>query len=142
MTAEVRVEVLLKSLTEMLECPQKTIARLIHLHEHTFSNNKGKSLASASESTRWKMTQLYNVVREYACQGLKPEVIFTILQDHVYPDRRDRLDSVSSAISQEKYDEGILLEIAANAHKRYQVNEKIKIEALEPMSSCAQCHGK
>jgi hypothetical protein len=137
MTADVRTEVLIESLKAALECPQKAIARLINVTEHTLTNNKDKPLEKLSDSTREKLSQLYNIVRRFACLGLKSEAIFEILESHVHEDYLGRLDSISSAISQQKYSEDTLTEIADRAYGLYQESQQEKFQPLEPMAAHA-----
>ena len=131
MTAEVKAEILIERLRVALNCSQKTIARLILVTDHTLANNKDKPVKEITDPTRGKLSQLYNVVRAYACKGLKPEALFEILEAHVYEDYLGRLDSVSSAISQQKYSQETLLEIAEIAYGRYQQQQEQKFQFLE-----------
>jgi hypothetical protein len=124
MTTTGKVDILIENLKTALNCPQKTIAKLIDVPEYS-------QIDQLSDLFRKKLSQLYDIVLRFACMGLKYEVIFEILEAHVYEDYLGRLDSVSSAISQQKYSGDTLKEIADRAYNRNQESQQEKFETLE-----------
>jgi hypothetical protein len=63
---------------------------------------------------------LYKILVHYASRGIKSEVLFYILETHVYKDHLGYKDSVLTALRQEKYSVETLEHIASLAYDKYQ----------------------
>ncbi|MGK5082684.1 hypothetical protein WDW37_05205 [Bdellovibrionota bacterium FG-1] len=113
---------LIQSICETLDCPQRVIANLMGLEPHTLSKNQNKSIEELTPRTRQRLTGLYYVVVS-KLGILRPQAIYAIIQTHVFPDLQDRMDSVVSALQQDKYPIETLSHIAELSLKKYQ--EKI-----------------
>lgn len=113
---------LIVRICETLDCSQRVAAGLMGLEPHTLSKNQDKSLDDLTPRTRQRLTGLYYVVVS-KLGILRPEAIYEIIQAHVFPDLQDRMDSVISALQQDKYPVETLSHIAELSMKKYQ--EKI-----------------
>lgn len=106
---------IVEALMEMLGCPQRKVALLAGLDPHTLTNNREATLRDLTPRTRQHLINLYSVV--LAIGPLRPEVMLATLERHTYKDHKGRMDSVVSAIQQDKYDLVLLLKIAEKAKK-------------------------
>lgn len=110
-----KAEQIIDALIEMLDCPQRKVALLCGLDPHTLSSNRPEFLRSLTPRTRNRLTTLYSVVLTIG--PLRPEIMLSSLERHTYQDHKGRMDSVASALQQDKYDLELLILIAEKAKK-------------------------
>lgn len=115
-------KVLVNELCRTLDCSQRVLASLIGLSPHTLSNNQEKPLEQLTPRTRSRLVALYFIVVE-KLGLLRSEAILDVIQAHVFPDIHDRVDSIVSAIQQDKYPLETLAHIAEISRNRY--NDKV-----------------
>ncbi len=113
---------LIQRICATLDCSQRVAANLMGLEPHTLSKNQEKQLDDLTPRTRQRLTGLYYVAVS-KLGILRPEAIYEVIQAHVFPDLQDRMDSVISALQQDKYPIETLAHIAELSLKKYQ--EKI-----------------
>lgn len=110
---------LTQRICETLACSQRVVANLLGLEPHTLSNNQDKTLEELTPRTRQRLYALYYIV--VSKLGLYREsAIFEVIQSHVFPDLEERMDSVVSALQQDKYPLETLIHIMELSLKRYQ----------------------
>lgn len=114
---KVKTSAVIDWLTEVLNCPQHKIARLMGVTPHTLSNNRDQILEELTPRTRKRLATLFQVVRHLG--PLRSDALLAILQRHVFEDEEGRRDSVVSALQQDKYPLEILIQIAETAGREY-----------------------
>lgn len=114
---KVKTSAVVNWLTDILDCPQHKVARLMGVTPHTLSNNRDQSLEELTPRTQKRLVVLYRVIQHLG--PLRSDALLAILQRHVFEDEEGRRDSVVSALQQDKYPFEILIQIAETAHKEY-----------------------
>ncbi len=110
---------LIQGISETLDCSQRVVANLLGLEPHTLSNNQEKALEDLTPRTRNRLTSLYYIIVT-KLSPFRSQAIYDIIQAHVYPDLDDRMDSVISALQQDKYPLEVLVQMTDISLKGYQ----------------------
>jgi len=120
---------IIDAICSQLGSSQRMVANLLNLEPHTLSKNREKLLEDLTPRTGTRLSALfYLIVRKFVL--LRSDAIIEILQSHVFPDIHGRMDSVISALQQDKYPLETLTHIAELSQKRYEeklLKDTIKI---------------
>jgi DNA-binding XRE family transcriptional regulator len=131
MTADVKIEELIKKLREMFDCSQKAIAQLICVAEHTITNNKEKPLCELRADTREKVQLLYNTAARIRHRGVRGHELMELLEAQVHEDYRGNMESVATAIAQLRYNADVIDHIADLAYSQYETQQDKKYEYIQ-----------
>ncbi len=134
MAKETLAAQVIEEIAQTLNCSQKVVANLMGLTPHTLSNNRDKPLNELTPRTLNRLLPLYRIVVDMLGTH-RPEMIYEILNLHIFADRKGRKDSVVSALQQEKYESEMLEQIAALALKQYEEKRRTKLIELPDVKS-------
>lgn len=112
---DLKAQTLIKNLTGVLDCTQRKLALLTGLDPHTLSNNQDHLLKDLTPRTRGRLVNLWNIILKIG--PLRADRMIATLERHTFKDHKGRMDSVVSAIQQDKYDLEMLIFIAEKAKK-------------------------
>lgn len=128
---------LIDEICEILNCSQQAVASLLDLTPHTLSHNRDKKLEELTPRTGERLSALFMIVNEH--RFLRSEVIHKILKMHVFEDIKGNMDSVLSALKQDKYEIETLANIARIALNKYEQesseNEQSIVEDVKKVLS-------
>jgi len=127
-TEAVAVEVI-DEVAQTLNCSHRMVANLMGVTPHTLSNNRDKKLSELTPRTLNRLLVLYRIVVDMFGTH-RSEMIYEILNLHVFEDRKGRKDSVVSALQQDKYESEMLEQIANLALKQYEEKRRAKLIEL------------
>ena len=108
MDAQLKPSELLEEVRVALNCSQSYLCRKLSLKTLDFST---------PEYTK-RITLIYNICKPYIDKYTRGEELFQILETHVFEDHLGQMDSVLSALIQDKYSLEVLEYIADLAYKR------------------------
>jgi hypothetical protein len=134
MAAEALVLQVIEEIAQTLNCSQRVVANLMGVTPHTLSNNRDKPLSELTPRTLNRLLPLYRIVVDMLGTH-RPEMIYDVLNLHVFADRKGRKDSVVSALQQEKYESEMLEQIAALALTQYEEKRRAKLIELPDVKS-------
>lgn len=134
MAKETLAAQVIEEIAQTLNCSQKVVAGLMGLTPHTLSNNRNKPLTELTPRTLNRLLPLYRIVVDILGTH-RPEMIYEILNLHIFADRKGRKDSVVSALQQEKYESEMLEQIATLALKQYEEKRRAKLIDLPDVKS-------
>lgn len=128
---------LVGDIRETLGCSQRVIANLLGLTPQTISNNVESSLEELTPRTRDRFLALHAIVVSIFGRGgrdLRREAILEIVQAQVFRDLHGRMDSVISALHQDKYPIETLIQIAEISYRLYQEKNQEKRKAFPELN--------
>jgi IS30 family transposase len=103
------------------DCSNRMIASLINVNESTISSNLSRSIEELmTKKTGKRLTTFAVVVSHFYEKGLKSEAILDLISIPIYPDLDGNLDSIISAVAQEKYSANTLIQLGEMAYVEYQ----------------------
>lgn len=112
---------LVEFLTKTLECKQKTLAIYTGLNESTICSHLESNLDEISKTKAGRrLFGLFVCVDALSKKGITAEVIKESLNEYVYPDIDENMDSVISALHQDKYSPSVLKNIAQLGYAKFQ----------------------
>jgi hypothetical protein len=129
MRSAILVKDIIIHLCNSLECTQKTIASLTGINDSTISSNLEKNFADViTKKAGRRIASLAIVVTNFLELGLSKHAIMEIISIPVFPDLENNIDSVKSAIHNDKYEAGILVQISNHAYEIYKQKSHEKNE--------------
>ena len=131
---------LVGDIRETLECSQRVVANLLGLTAQTISNNLESPVDELTPRTRDRLRALHAIAVSIFGRGgrdLRREAILEIIQAQVFRDLHGRMDSVISALHQDKYPIETLIQIAEISYRLYQDKNQEKRKAFPELNSRA-----
>lgn len=128
MATEALAVKVIDEVAQTLNCSHRVVANLMGVTPHTLSNNRDKKLSELTPRTLNRLLALYRIVVDRLGTH-RSEMIYEVLNLHVFEDRKGRKDSVVSALQQDKYEAEMLEQIAGLALKQYE--EKRRATLIE-----------
>jgi hypothetical protein len=125
---------MIEGIASTLNCSHRVVANLMGVTPHTLSNNREKLLSELTPRTSNRLLSLYQII--VVRLGLyRPEMVYDILNLHVFADRKGRKDSVVSALQQDKYESEMLEQIAVLALNQYEEKRRKQLIELSNVES-------
>ena len=135
----VTIRHLVESLNKMLRVSQNRIAKMIGLSAHTISNNLDNELVDLlGRKTGKRLYCLYLAAEKLTAEAIGVPDKLEILQLPVFEDLYGNLDSVLTAILQEKYSAEMILEICQKALRVYRDRIKMNNSLFVDLSEIAK----
>lgn len=108
-------------ITEHLDISDRMLCNLVGITPAALSSQKESELETILKNkVGRRVSHLFVVVHHFALLGTSKELILECIQLPVLKDFKDRLDSVSTSIQQDKYDSEVLIEMGKMAYQEYQ----------------------
>lgn len=105
-----------------LGCSQRIVANLLGVDPHTISNNNERLISEVTDRLRARIEALYYVVVKHLAT-VSPSARYHIINAHVAKDLEGNVDSVVSALQQDKYGLETLCHIATMAWNALRADE-------------------
>jgi len=128
----ITVNTLIEGLCGHLNCSQRVLAGLLGVEAHSLTYNKEKSIEESSGKTVRRLAILYILVFQ-ELHALRPQLIFELLNNHVFEDLQGRTDSVASALQQDKYGPETLFNILQMAKNNLEETNRLAHPELSEM---------
>ena len=112
-----------------LGCSQRIVANLLGVDPHTISNNNERPISEVTDRLRTRVEALYYVVVKHLAT-VSPAARYRIINAHVAKDLEGNIDSVVSALQQDKYKLETLCHIAVmswNALRADEIKDSLQV---------------